>query len=81
MSSLEPHVATLQPVRRWWLRFLIVAAIVSLASVNSRMSWPMKLFGAVLWTGLIGSYPQVRVRGDSFERAMVIMFEIGRAHV
>jgi hypothetical protein len=43
------------------------------------MSWAVKIVGAVMWSGWIGSYPIARIRGDQFERVMVIMFVPARA--
>lgn len=72
-TSILSENTPLRPVRRWWLRMLVFLVFAVIAFFSPAEMYKRIIF-AVSMAGLIGSFPQVRIRGEHFERAMVIMF-------
>ena len=72
-TSVLSDTTTLRPVRRWWLRFLIFAAVAVFPLLSSAALHKKVIFAASM-AAWIGSYPVARIRGEQFERIMFIMF-------
>lgn len=72
-TSVLSDTISLRPVRRWWLRFLIFAAVAVFPFV-SRVELFKKVIFAATMAAWVGSYPVARIRGEHFERVMFIMF-------
>jgi hypothetical protein len=64
----------LSPVRRWWLRLLLVLVLAACALAAVHAPWYKRTFfvlGVALW---LGTFPQGVVSAGQFERSMVVLF-------
>jgi len=72
-ETIVHSAVPLQPVRRWWFRFIIFLGLAAIPFF-SRAEWYKRVIFAAGLAGWLGSWPQARIRGDRFERVMYIFF-------
>lgn len=71
--GVHDETIPLQPVRRFWLRLVLVVVPVAVLWVTG-YKLHTKVGNTVLLVLWLGSFPQPRIAGDRFERAFLIAF-------